>query len=155
VTLRVNAAFNDSKIKTYSCPVFCQAIIGTAFQAAPVGNHLPVTPRYNGLVSAQYKAPLTGDFDWYATSEYVFAGPIYSDITNVVKSPAQNVFNFRVGVETESVLVEAFLLNAFQDYYFSTVQRDTDQFRGTVSQGAIYVGPPAKRQIGVRARYSF
>jgi iron complex outermembrane recepter protein len=136
LTLRVNAAFNDSKIKTYSCPVFCQAIIGTTVQAAPVGNHLPVTPRYNGLVSAQYKLPLAGDFEWYATSEFVFAGPIYADITNVVKSPAQNVFNVRVGFETKSVLVEAFVLNAFQDYYFSTVQRDTDQFRKVRSMSA-------------------
>ena len=155
LTLRFNAAFNDSKIKTYSCPVFCQSIIGATFLAAPKGNHLPVTPRYNGLASAQYKDKLAGDFDWYLTGEYVFAGPIYADITNVVKSPAQNIFNFRLGLETENVLFEAFILNAFNDYYFSTVQRDTDQFRGTVSQGAIYVGPPVKRQVGVRARYSF
>jgi iron complex outermembrane receptor protein len=155
ITGRLNAAFNDSKIKTYSCPVFCQAIIGTTFTAAPVGNHLPVTPRYNGLASLQYKDSFTGDFDWYINGEYVFAGPIYADITNVVKSPAQNVFNFRVGLETESVMLEAFVLNAFQDYYNTTVQRDTDQYRGTATQGAIYVGMPVKRQVGVRARYNF
>jgi iron complex outermembrane receptor protein len=155
VTARLNAAYNDSSIKIYSCPVFCQAIIGTSFTAAPKGNHLPVTPRYNGLVSAQFKDGLSSDLDWYVSGEYVFAGPIYADITNVVKSPAQNVFNFRLGIENEGVMVEAFVLNAFQDYYYSTVQRDTDQFRGTVSQGAIYVGMPQKRQVGVRARYSF
>ena len=155
ITLRLNGAFNDSKIKTYSCPVFCQSIIGTSFLAAPVGNHLPVTPRYNGLASAQYKDKLTRDFDWFVTGEYVFAGPIFADITNVVKSQPQKIVNFRVGVETKNILLEAFVLNAFQNYYFSTVQRDTDQFRGTVSQGAIYVGPPVRRQAGIRARYSF
>ena len=78
-----------------------------------------------------------------------------ADITNVVKSQPQKIVNFRVGVETKNSLLEAFVLNAFHNYYFSTVQRDTDQFRGTVSQGAIYVGPPVRRQAGIRARYSF
>lgn len=155
LSFRLSAAFNDSEIKTYSCPVFCQAIIGASNQVAPKGNHLPVTPRYNGLAAGQYTAPLAGDWRWYLSGEYVFAGPMYADITNVVKSPAQDVANFRVGFEKQDLLFEAFVLNAFDDYYFTTVQRDTDQFRGAVTQGAIYVGPPVKRQYGLRARYSF
>ena len=105
--------------------------------------------------TAQYKDILTADSKWYVGGEYVFAGPIFTDITNVVKGPSQKVFNLRLGIETDAFMIEAFLLNAFEDYYFSTVQRDTDQFRGTTTQGAIYVGPPTKRQAGIRARYNF
>jgi iron complex outermembrane recepter protein len=155
LSFRLSAAWNDSEIKTYSCPVFCQAIIGAANQVAPRGNALPVTPRYNGLAAAQYTDALSADWRWYVSGEYVFAGPIFADITNVVETPAQDVANFRVGLEKDDLLLEAFVLNAFDDYYFTTAQRDTDQFRGTATQGAIYVGPPVKRQLGVRARYRF
>jgi iron complex outermembrane receptor protein len=152
LTLTANAAFNDSKIKNYVCSSICPLLIGS--NNAPVGNHLANTPRWNGLIAGQYKAPLAGDYSWYARTEYQFAGPIYADVTNLAKGPSKNVVNLRLGFEKKDLMVEAFVLNAFGAFYYTVVNRDTDLAR-TAPQGAIYAGMPLRRQYGVRARYGF
>jgi iron complex outermembrane receptor protein len=162
--LQISGAFsyNHTNIKQYVC-VNCQLNITGSSNVK--GNSLPGTPELSGNLFVEYRDVLTGDWNWFANGQYVYAGKMYTDETNLAWGRPRNTFDFRLGVETDVFMLEGFLLNAFNSYYTTVSTRDVDIFAQTALppraavpaslNNAFMLGLGDRRQYGVRARYRF
>ncbi|MEZ0574755.1 TonB-dependent receptor [Halodesulfovibrio aestuarii] len=89
-------------------------------------NQAPFVPRYTYLGALQYRRPLikefnylwnTGSLDLFARAEVQGTGPFYWDVANNLKQDPYEIFNFRVGFETEYFDIIAWCRNAFDKKY--------------------------------------
>ena len=143
---------NKTRIDSYNC----QACITVNGNTNVTGHSLPQVPVVTGNLFLEYRDQLPfvpADYQWYVNAQYIYTGSFYTDQTNVAYTGTRNTVDFRVGVETDSFTVEGFVLNAFNDYYYTSALRDTNLTPG--QPNAIYVGLPQMRQFGIRLRYAF
>ncbi len=166
-TLGGALAYNSTDIGRYEC-VPCQ--INITGSSVVSGNSLPGSPQLKGNLFAEYRAPLTGDWGWYGNGQYVHVGKMYTDETNLAWSPQRNTVDLRFGVERGGFTAEAFVLNAFDQYYVTVATRDQDIWTASVNlpgvkpvltpaqahlNNAFYLGLGEPRTMGVRASYRF
>ena len=141
--------YNGSDIRKYVC-FACVPITGTT---DVIGHSLYRFPIYNGSLGVQWTDHAFADYDWYARGDYFYKGPAFADETNVTKSKAQEVANFRVGLQSNKIRLEAFVTNAFNNKGPTSFVRNTDGLRHNAFD---YVeGQPVLRQGGVRLTYNF
>ncbi|MDX2222935.1 MAG: TonB-dependent receptor [Rhodospirillaceae bacterium] len=153
---------NKSNIEKYVC-VICQ--LNLTGNSNVTGNTLPGSPQLTGNLFAEYRDVLTGAWNWYLNGQFVYAGKMYTDETNLAWSRDRATFDFRLGVERDALTLETYVINAFDSYYTPSATRDVDIF----AQSSIPPRPPVaaafnnafmfglgeRRQFGVRARYKF
>ena len=144
----------DSTIKDYFCAVCQTSVTGNP---NVVGKKTPRVPRMNATLFAEYKNRLVGDMDWYVNGQWIYASKSYVDETNLSWTMPRSTFDFRLGVEYHSWMLEGFIQNAFNSWYYTDASRDTDfaNRRAATFNNAIVVGLPDMRRWGFRARYSF
>jgi iron complex outermembrane receptor protein len=123
------------------------------------GARLPNAPEFSANLAATYTDKLTPTVSWYGRTDYIYKSSEYTDLSNLTKIGANNRVNFRVGLFEDKASVELFVLNAFNNKQYTSVNGTTDidaqpNALGAYPYAAI-VGPPLLRQFGVRARYHF
>jgi iron complex outermembrane receptor protein len=109
-------------------------------------------PEFTGSAVLSWTRPLTGDWEFFSNSAYVYRGKQFTDVGNLSFIKGRHQVDLRLGVSNDRLTVEAFLLNVFNDrsYTGGNVQADFGQIALTQLYHAFFgaVAPP--RQFGVR-----
>ncbi|MDX2223119.1 MAG: TonB-dependent receptor [Rhodospirillaceae bacterium] len=141
---------NDTEIKSFFCND-CKFVYNS-FDST--GNSLPSAPKWKWSLSAEYAAPVFGDYEGFTRVDYSHQGKYFVDYSNVAQGGAQDIVNLRIGLRTDELSIEGFVTNLLKDYSppSAVIGNDLFTFAGT---NEIRYSLASKRQIGVRARYNF
>lgn len=154
ITANGTFGLQKSKIKDYFCTVCETSVTGSG---NVIGNKTPRVPEKTGTLFVEYKDTLIGDTKWFTNGQLVYVDGSYVDETNLSWTMSRSTFDFRVGLEFSNWMFEAFVLNAFNDYYYTDASRDGDfaSRRTPAFNNAIVVGLPEMRRWGLRGRVDF
>lgn len=124
------------------------------------GNSQPRFPEWSGNFSTTYTDTLNNDWDWFARTDVVYFGEAFIDESNLAFAEDYFLVNARLGVENDSLRIEGFVRNLFNEDAYAAAARWTDfstpTFFATLTQfqGAA-VSPQDKRQFGLRVIADF
>jgi iron complex outermembrane receptor protein len=121
------------------------------------GNKFWGFPVVKASVSPTYTNQLTQDWDWYARGDYRYRGRYYIDGSNLAWISPSHLIDFRLGVQSTSLLIEAYVENLFDDRHFTQGQygADSSSTTGASNENEIRLGLPLMRTFGVKAIYTF
>jgi iron complex outermembrane recepter protein len=159
LTENLSGVFNvnlaDSEYKSYNCNVL---LITTGNQDCS-GRSSPRYPKWSGAFSMTYSAPLSGDLDWFIRPDIAYQGKSFTDESNLAYINDYWIANLRLGVEKENLRVEAFVKNLFKDNNYRAGASRNDFSAQNLIAGladqAIFLTPPEKRTVGVKAVLGF
>ncbi|MEE4454187.1 TonB-dependent receptor [Novosphingobium resinovorum] len=149
-------AIADSNIRSGDCS-FCTTMTG---DGDAKGNQLPNSSKYTAQGSVEYSAgfvPLP-DFKWYGRAEFNYKSGMYESEGNYVKTQASKVFNFRAGLRSDRMSIEAFVTNAFNNKAYTSLLPDWELDNPSQTfavYDTMYVGLPELRRVGVKIGYHF
>lgn len=156
LVINVSGAINDSKIKSGDCDA-CSRQTGSP---NAYNNQLSYTPKYSAQGWVEYSAdfvPVSG-FKWFGRVEGSYKSGIYESDGNYAKTPSSKEVNFRAGVRSSAISIEAFVTNAFNNKAYTSARPGWNLADPATDFGAyrsVTVGLPDLRTFGVRARYDF
>ena len=163
LSLAFTYAMNDSEI-------------GEGFQSADTfdlmgdrdavrGNEFSRYPRNSGSLSASYSKEVSADREMFARLDYIYTGKMYASNAMLAHTGSGSKFNLRVGIETDNVRVEAYVVNLFDDNQPKGLQQmyDLSGITGGFGDGMVTAAGPRllsisladKRAVGVKASYKF
>ncbi len=149
LTFNYSGAIAGSDIKSFYCAT-CGQQTGNPYVT---GNQLPRYSKYTAAAGLDYHAPLTPTLDWFGRVDYIYKSGVYDSPADLVKTQDSNRFNFRAGVRTDAWSIEAFVLNAFNDRAYLSIENQVDLLPGGTR--ALNLLMPTLRQFGVRGRFNF
>ena len=152
LTLEASFALNETEILSRDCSD-CGGILGFN-EIAGLGKEFSRTPRISGTVSANYRGELTERTSWFVRGDYIYRGSMWATEANLAETGDANRVNLRTGFEVDSLNVEFYATNLFNDKTLTGFQRFTD---GATAANAtmLTAGLPEKRAYGVRVTYKF
>ncbi len=130
------------------------------------GKELHRQSEWQGNVSLSYSRPVRGDWEFFSRTDWLYTGAQWVGAANQAKLPGYYEFNQRLGFESESIKLELWIENlfdddtpraAFRDVTFNNTHleipatglfQDMFPFRMTVSH-------PNRRAFGVSALIKF
>lgn len=118
-----------------------------------LGNRLPKTPKDQGNATFNYTSQMNGRFDWYVGGDFIYVGGKFPTTANLVTTGAQKLVNARIGVEDETLKVELWGKNIFNDLTPDQMYNGFDY--DTFTPRALNVGLAKKATWGVRMNYKF
>jgi iron complex outermembrane receptor protein len=149
LTLNGSAAYTDAKLNEDYIPD------PSAPPEAPKGRSLPVTPKFQGNMTARYEWDL-GQMRAHAQSSVVYKGSSWPDLrtsdrTVVGKLPDYTTIDLTAGVAQGSWRAEAYVKNLFDE------NGQNDRFVACASSvcSRVYVIPIQPRTIGIRFGQDF
>ncbi|AMO72577.1 TonB-dependent receptor [Sphingorhabdus sp. M41] len=155
LTLTASGSINDSSIDSYSSPTVTNLTGITDFS----GKENPNTSKYSGVFSAEYKQPVgTGSTEAFVRGDFIYRSGIYTNVSNITKTPAYKQVNARVGLVNDDISIEAYVTNLFNDdAYPSAVDFFTidPSFAYFGTQSGAVVALRELRTFGIRAKYNF
>lgn len=150
--LFVSAAYslNDTEIKR-----------GADLSVAPltggntnvIGNRLPKTPKDQGNVTFMYTSRLRDSYNWYVGADAIYVGGKFPTTANLVTTGSQHLVNARIGVENDTLRLELWGKNIFNDLTPDQMFNAFDY--DTFTPRALSIGLAKKATWGVRANYKF
>ncbi len=150
ISASFNYSLNDTETKSYNCG---QCFASTTGVLSVSGTELPGVPKNKGGVVLEYRDALYRDYDYYVQGDYQYRDGMYDTAANIIKTPSYNLVNFRAGIQSGSATIEAFVLNAFEERYFTSLLFNSDAARGSVN--GVVAGLGTKRSYGMRLAYKF
>lgn len=151
---KLTFAYNGVTIKKYNCAACILNLTGVGDVS---GKRLSGSPTTTATVFLEYRDKFNGSGDWYANTQFIYAGKIYADDANLAWTKPRTTFDFRAGLDFGKTSVEAYILNAFNAYYYESALRDVNGFApvapANAFNNAIYVSPAEKRRVGLRVKY--
>jgi iron complex outermembrane receptor protein len=155
LVIRLAGALNDSKIEYGSCSI-CETQTGSDNAD---GNQLGLTSRWSAQGSVEYTQP-TGwkDFTAFIRPDFFYKSGMYESDGNYAKSKPQFVVNFRGGVRSDNMTIEAFMTNAFNNKAYTSLLPDwqlDNPAENFAHYNTVYVGLPPLRTYGLKVTYSF
>ncbi|AOR79731.1 TonB-dependent receptor [Novosphingobium resinovorum] len=156
LSITASGAINASSIRSLTAPSSTALTGITDFR----GNENPLTSKYSAAVSVSYSHPIpvADGAKAFIRGDLSYKSGVYSDASNVLKSPDLTLVNMRTGIETGKVNVEVFVNNVFNTHAYTSVALGTlftNDFRYTGTNTAAIVGLPDLRTAGLRIRYSY
>ncbi len=151
--LKVGATFNfvDSEVKNFFCSD-CRSIYGNP---DATGNELQQTVKTKYTLYADYTNQFNIDYDWYVRGDYNYRGDYFITTANQAKVPAQQLAGLRVGLESQSVTLEAYVTNLLYDKgLLGSLGLDTVSPTGALPN-EIRLSLPDKRAFGLKMSYAF
>jgi hypothetical protein len=123
------------------------------------GNRSSRFPKWSGNIASTYTTEFMADWDWFIRGDVNYNGAAVTGTTNLNKVKAWTSVNLRTGVQQDSMRLEFFIKNLFDNDRWSVGQEFTDftlrypPFDFTKS-GLILI-PQDKRQFGIRSSIDF
>ncbi len=158
-TVGASGAFVRIKFNNFQDDVYFD-LFGT--KRVPDSAQEPRVPRWNAALNTAYRAPLTGDWEWFARADATFTGRRYDYLWDLAWAAAKTTVNTQVGVENGRLSVTLFVKNLFDNLTPNSVERTSQTVvsvvGATVSTRSAYAitGDIAeRRQVGVKAAYKF
>lgn len=162
-TTRVVLDFKHDRLTRYYNAIIASLTSGVVNF---VGNVPPRSPQFTGTLSSTYRRALSGNWQGFLRGDVIHTGKQWESEANIGYLAARTAVNARVGVEADSLRIELFANNLFDDRNWLNGLRATSvaepgallqvPYNGTLTtvQGVL-VTPPDRREIGVRASYRF
>lgn len=156
-----SAAFNLAKAeyKDFVCSFSTFAVGHVSGRIPCDGNRSPKFPERSASFALAWQAGLDNGWDYFARLDGIYIGKTYNEEANFSWLGDYWRFNVRGGVEVDSLRVEAYVENLFDDDNAESASRIADfstaAFTGFATQFGIVIAPPVKRLFGVRAVYNF
>lgn len=122
------------------------------------GNYFGKVPMWTGAFNTAYQAPLSGDWDWSVRSDISYTGGAWESDANIVKSDGFFRVNGSIGIQKDTMKIEVFAKNLFNDLSWEYAYRSTDlAFLPLTSYSfqGLAVIPANKREVGIRTRFKF
>ncbi len=141
-----------SEYKNFTCG-FVERFTGSTDCA---GKSSPRYPEFSGSAYARYGADLTPDWSGFIRGEAIYVGKAYIDEGNLAYTKPYTTVQLRAGLESDSVRIEFWVNNLFDEYFYAAAVREAD-FTNLLNfneQGATLT-PGAPRQLGVTVVYQF
>lgn len=160
LSLRGTLAYVDSAIKSF--PVGGDSgEFGKVFGATanPEGQKSPIYPDWQASLSATLSDDLNMTWiggatpSWYVRGDVFYRAEYFLSTANLSTTPPSTVVNLRGGVRSDTLGLELFVTNLFEEdaYTAASTVRDTANF----TDDAYSVGLRDKRQFGARLTYAF
>ena len=154
----------DAEFKNFECG-FTDDFFPPAADGRLVcdGNRPVQFPEWSGSVAATWADSLNDVWDYFLRWDISYTGKRYADEANFAYVGEQWLSNLRIGFSNETMRIEGFVTNLFNDKTWLAGQRWTDfsadvgglfPFEFTAQQG-IALTAPKLRQLGIRASYNF
>ena len=149
---RVDATFsiNDSEIVRGPCTSHCPVLLGIN-NVDGLGKRTQKNPKNQGSLGLAYTDQLTDRYDWYARVDYIMTGSRFAGNPNLTETGDSHRVNVRAGVENDTMRVEVFGKNVFDDRTFTNYQILHD-FAYLGPRRILTAGLPDKAAWGVRRR---
>lgn len=156
VTFELGGAVNLSHINAFTNQSLTALSGITDFS----GKEQPNSSKYSATGAVQLNGDVRGvrDSRWFGRLDWSFKSGVWSDQTNIVRTPDRHVFNLRGGISKGSVSVEAFVTNLFNNRKYVSVYDNfmfTPMFEYTGNYSALLVGLPELRTGGVQVKVKF
>ncbi|MDZ5649739.1 TonB-dependent receptor [Nitrospirillum sp. BR 11828] len=127
------------------------------------GKQAPFVSKWSGTASLSYTTPLPtlpilGDVDGFSRVDFTYKSGAYSDVANLVRTPATNQVNLHIGIKTDNYSLEGFATNLFNDKsYYSAVDGYVidPTFAHLSTSSAVIVQLRELRTWGIRGSYHF
>lgn len=154
LTLGVNGSYNESDISKLSAPTVTALTGITDFS----GNHNPLASRYNASASVNYTVPLRGDVEAFARADFSYKSGVYTNASNLTKTPDMTQVNLRLGFGNDRYTLEGFVTNLFNNKAYQaatdfTLLERTNAYLSPFS--AVAVALRDLRTFGVRSTIKF
>lgn len=133
----------------------------------PTGQQAPKFPPWSGSFTANYEKPLelfSGFDTWFLRGDLYYTGQYYVSNANLTTIDDAVDVNVRTGIRGEDISLELFVSNLFNESTPSSAQTFADtSFDTRLAPGGFFnfnvignrFGLRDKRQVGVRAKYTF
>ena len=124
------------------------------------GRSSPRYPKWSSSFSVTYSHPLgKNDWAWFVRPDVIYQGRQFTDETNLAHISDYALVNLRAGVEKDKLRLEVFARNLFNDDNYRAGATRAD-FSGlnllaNLQNQAIFLTPPDKRTVGVKAVLEF
>ncbi len=164
LTERITAGFgysyNDAKFREYDNSDQA-ALFG---DPSAKGNQTPNASKHQMNLFGRYEFPLGNGMTGFLRGDYAYSSKKYAQIHNLAHTGGQSLLNLKAGLRGEAWMLALFLDNVTDDRAPSTLVRFVDfasilprgdSRRTSVFQRAFFYPLPPKRQVGLRASYSF
>lgn len=154
LTLSANGSYNESDIRKLSAPTVTALTGITDFS----GNHNPLASRWSGSVSANYTMPLRGDVEAFARADFTYKSGVYTNASNLTKTPDMTQVNLRAGFGNDRFTFEGFVTNLFNNKAYPaaidfTLLERTNSYLSPFSGVAVALRD--LRTFGVRSTVKF
>ncbi|SDC82665.1 iron complex outermembrane recepter protein [Sphingomonas sp. YR710] len=141
-------AYAETDIRSTYC-ADCRSITGNP---TPVGTRLPRYPAFTGSASIDFHPELNSRLTGIARLDWVYTGKQYDTEANIAYVPSSQIVNLRIGARTDTVSLEFYVKNLFNDDTPLNIGRSADTFN---SSNTILLAPAQKRIIGVHSSINF
>lgn len=120
-----------------------------------VGFKIPRVSKNTGIVSATYKAPISGDWSIKTKIDGIYASSRYSQVHNLQETGSSFKVNLRAGIESKDYEVTLWAKNLFDDDTAGNIFRyvDPGDFRFFARAHMVFL--PKGRQVGLTAKMKF
>ncbi len=152
-TVDATFSINDSEIKKGTCPSHCPVLLGVD-NVDGLGKQTQKNPKNQGSLGLSFTDQFNERYDWYARVDYIMTGSRFAGTPNLTETGDSHRVNVRVGMENESLRLELFGKNVFDDRTFTNYQILHD-FAYLGPRRILTAGLPDKAAWGVRASYNF
>ncbi len=149
LTINYSGAIAASDIKSFYCAT-CGAQTGNPYVT---GKQLPRYSKYTAAAGVDYHAPISPTLEGYGRVDYIYKSGVFDSPADLVRTQNSNRFNFRAGIRTSAWSLEGFVLNAFNDRAYLSIENQVDLVPGGTRSLNLLM--PTLRQFGVRGRYNF
>lgn len=154
-SVSTNIAYTDGKLQEFDSS-FIDGIFGV--DATGEGNEPERFPKWAGSISLQFQDELNSDWDWYIRNDNAYTGKRWASEVNLARIDDGVISNLRIGARSETIRVEAFVTNLFEDDVPVAGVRVTDLGSlpaGVARPSGVSQGLRDKRQFGVRVSGNF
>jgi outer membrane receptor protein involved in Fe transport len=161
LTISAAGAYTDAKLTVPYCGVVdangSPVTNCPGSELAPVGQQLPVTPKFKGNVTARYLFSL-GDWDAHLQGSVVYQDSSWADLRTFERAvegrmPSYSTADFQFGAERNGMEWELFVKNAFDSR--GNVTRYTECTIGVCGFTDVYAVPITPRLIGLKFGQKF
>jgi outer membrane receptor protein involved in Fe transport len=120
-----------------------------------VGFKIPRVSKNTGVVSATYKAPIFGEWNFKSKLDGMYASSRYSQVHNLQETGSSFKVNLRAGLENKDYEVTVWAKNLFDDKTAGNIFRfvDPGDFRFFTRAHMVFL--PRGRQVGITANVKF
>ena len=128
------------------------------------GNQTPNASKHQLNLFGSYEFPLGDGMTGFLRGDYSYSSKKYAQIHNLAHTGGQSLLNLKAGLRGEAWLLTLFVDNLTDDRTPSTLVRFVDfanilprgdSMRTSVFARAFFYPLPPKRQLGLKASYSF
>jgi iron complex outermembrane receptor protein len=120
------------------------------------GNSSPRFPEYSGSINGSYVRPLTATWTGFLRGDVVYFGKAYVDESNLAWTDDYTTVNLHVGAETDTLRLDLWARNLFDEEFYVAGARGTDFTNGfNFNEQGVIVTPDMGRQIGITATLKF